>query len=49
MANFRVEHGSQAFNDFVELLGDKIELRGFGGYRGDLDVKGEKKVRYINI
>ncbi len=34
---FNNEHGSDRFDDFLELLGDKIELRGFAGYRGDLD------------
>ncbi len=33
------EHGSEAFEHFLHLLGDRIDLEGFGGYRGDLDVK----------
>jgi len=36
---FNNEHGSEAFEHFLHILGDRIELEGFGGYRGDLDVK----------
>nr|XP_009857983.1 signal-induced proliferation-associated 1-like protein 1 isoform X3 [Ciona intestinalis] len=33
------EHGSPAFDQFLELLGDKIKLSGFNRFRGGLDVK----------
>lgn len=33
-------HGSDAFEDFMQLLGKKIVLKGFKGYRGGLDVRG---------
>jgi hypothetical protein len=36
---FGNETGSEAFEHFLHILGEKIELEGFGGYRGDLDVK----------
>ncbi len=32
------EHGSPEFQRFLQLLGDKIELKGWGGFRGGLDV-----------
>lgn len=31
------EH-SKAFDDFLDLLGDRIRLKGFGKYRGGLDI-----------
>eukprot|EP00127_Corallochytrium_limacisporum_P004296 Clim_evm241s157 gene=Clim_evmTU241s157 len=34
---FNNEDGSPAFNNFVELLGEKIRLQGFKGHRGGLD------------
>jgi hypothetical protein len=34
------EHGSPAFEEFLDFLGDRIKLEGFQGYRGGLDVKG---------
>eukprot|EP00027_Filamoeba_sp_ATCC50430_P004823 CAMPEP_0168560428 /NCGR_PEP_ID=MMETSP0413-20121227/11055_1 /TAXON_ID=136452 /ORGANISM="Filamoeba nolandi, Strain NC-AS-23-1" /LENGTH=851 /DNA_ID=CAMNT_0008591729 /DNA_START=131 /DNA_END=2682 /DNA_ORIENTATION=- len=37
--NFANEHGSPAFDEFLDFLGDKIPLQGWLGYRGDLDVK----------
>jgi len=43
---FNNESGSDKFEEFLEMLGDKIELRGFAGYRGDLDVKGGTTGRY---
>lgn len=33
------EHGSPAFEEFLDFLGDRIKLEGFQGYRGGLDVK----------
>ncbi|KAJ5079210.1 gtpase-activating rap/ran-gap domain-like protein [Anaeramoeba ignava] len=33
------ETGSPAFDDFLNLIGEKIELKGFKGYRGGLDIK----------
>lgn len=34
------ENGSIRFDEFLELLGEKIRLRGWNNYRGGLDVKG---------
>ena len=34
-----IEHGSENFENFLKLLGDKINLRGFSGYCGGLDNK----------
>ncbi|KAK9752078.1 CNH domain [Popillia japonica] len=34
------ETGSPTFDEFLELLGQKIRLRGWDNYRGGLDVKG---------
>jgi len=35
---FSNEHGSNNFNEFINLLGDKIELKGWKGFRAGLDV-----------
>ena len=35
----RVEIGSDAFQKFLNLLGDTITLKGWTGYRGGLDTK----------
>ncbi|MEL6805877.1 MAG: hypothetical protein AAFO91_19085 [Bacteroidota bacterium] len=35
------EHGSPAFDQFLQLLGRKIDLHGFDDFRGGLDVKSE--------
>jgi hypothetical protein len=37
------EHGSPAFDHFLTLLGDRIELRGWSGFRGGLDVHKDTK------
>lgn len=34
------EFGSEKFDQFLNLLGDKIRLRGWDKYRGGLDIKG---------
>ena len=36
-----IEGESADFDNFLELLGDKIALKGWEGYRGGLDVKSE--------
>eukprot|EP01117_Protostelium_nocturnum_P010616 TRINITY_DN3818_c0_g1_i1.p1 TRINITY_DN3818_c0_g1~~TRINITY_DN3818_c0_g1_i1.p1 ORF type:complete len:860 (-),score=351.26 TRINITY_DN3818_c0_g1_i1:43-2622(-) len=36
---FNNEHGSPAFEEFLDFLGDRITLQGWRGYRGDLDTK----------
>ncbi|KAK7597669.1 hypothetical protein V9T40_009894 [Parthenolecanium corni] len=33
------ENGSEEFNEFINLLGDKIRLKGWDKYRGGLDTK----------
>jgi len=35
---FSNEHGSYLFEEFLDLLGDRIKLNGFSGFRGGLDV-----------
>ncbi|KAL5275099.1 GARNL3 family protein [Megaselia abdita] len=35
------EEGSKDFNDFLNILGEKIVLKGWERYRGGLDVKGD--------
>ena len=32
------EHGSKAFEQFLDLLGEKVKLNGFDDYKGGLDV-----------
>ncbi|PRP86824.1 Protein F53A10.2, isoform a [Planoprotostelium fungivorum] len=38
---FGNQHPSQAFDDFLNFLGDKIPLNGWLGHRGDLDTSGD--------
>jgi len=38
---FSNEHGSDSFNYFLELLGDRITLAGFNRFNGGLDVRGD--------
>ena len=33
------EHGSPAFDEFLELIGDKVKMKGFNKYRAQLDNK----------
>lgn len=35
------ETGSEEFDRFINLLGDRVRLKGWDKYRGGLDVKGE--------
>jgi len=37
-----VETGSEEFNQFISLLGNRVRLKGWDKYRGGLDVKGEQ-------
>jgi len=45
---FGNEHGSQAFEEFLNIMGDRIELKGFNGYTGGLntmsDANGKESV-----
>ncbi|RUS24190.1 hypothetical protein BC938DRAFT_473971 [Jimgerdemannia flammicorona] len=41
MLSCRLEQTSPAFHEFLAWLGDTVELKGWKGYRGGLDVKGE--------
>jgi hypothetical protein len=34
------EHGSDQFNEFLDLMGDRITLNGWKNFRGGLDVNG---------
>jgi hypothetical protein len=36
-----LEHGSDQFNEFLTLLGDKITLQGWDGFKGGLSVNGD--------
>ena len=35
---------SPAFERFLDLIGEKVALKGFNDYRGGLDVKGNLKI-----
>lgn len=35
------ETGSEEFNQFISLLGNRVRLKGWDKYRGGLDVKGD--------
>lgn len=39
-SHFRAEEGSESFDEFLGVIGDKIRLKGWERYRGGLDVKG---------
>jgi len=38
---FFSENGSEEFNQFISLLGNRVRLKGWDKYRGGLDVKGK--------
>eukprot|EP01090_Pellita_catalonica_P004197 TRINITY_DN14042_c0_g1_i1.p1 TRINITY_DN14042_c0_g1~~TRINITY_DN14042_c0_g1_i1.p1 ORF type:complete len:212 (-),score=29.48 TRINITY_DN14042_c0_g1_i1:41-676(-) len=38
--------GSKGFREFLELIGTKVRLQGFEGYRGDLNVKNDATGKY---
>ncbi|XP_015374052.1 PREDICTED: GTPase-activating Rap/Ran-GAP domain-like protein 3 [Diuraphis noxia] len=40
------ENGSEEFNQFVSLLGNRVRLKGWDKYRGGLDVKGDMTGEY---
>ncbi len=42
MFDLIVEH-SQAFQEFLDLIGDQIELKGWPHYRGGLDVNSKSQ------
>eukprot|EP01156_Anaeramoeba_ignava_P022459 Anaeramoba_ignava/c20684_g1_i1.p1 GENE.c20684_g1_i1~~c20684_g1_i1.p1 ORF type:complete len:364 (-),score=129.21 c20684_g1_i1:212-1303(-) len=35
-------NGSHEYDEFLKILGEKVELKGFKGYRGGLDIKRKK-------
>ena len=39
---FNLEFGSENFDKFLSVLGEKITLKGWERFRGGLDVKGNK-------
>lgn len=41
------EYGSEKFDEFLGVLGEKIRLKGWERFRGGLDVKGLLKNREI--
>ena len=40
-----LEHGSPAFEEFLELIGMKVKMKGFSKYRAQLDNKSESRDR----
>ena len=42
-----VEFGSESFDEFLGILGEKIRLRGWERFRGGLDVKGKMIVCFF--
>ncbi|KAE9540657.1 hypothetical protein AGLY_003902 [Aphis glycines] len=40
------ENGSEEFNQFISLLGNRVRLKGWDKYRGGLDVKGDMTGEY---
>lgn len=43
-----LECGSQKFEEFLSLLGEKIRLKGWDKYRGGLDIKGKEIIYKLN-
>lgn len=41
-----VEHSSPAFDEFLELIGMKVKMKGFSKYRAQLDNKSKYSVSY---
>lgn len=41
------EYGSEDFEEFLGVLGEKIRLQGWERYRGGLDIKGKKSNKNI--
>ncbi len=39
--SFFAETGSDAFNSFLDFLGERVKLKGYKGYNGGLDVHGK--------
>ncbi len=35
------EHGSEAFDEFLDFLGQRVRLKGFEQYKGGLDTRGD--------
>lgn len=42
-----IEFGSESFEEFLDVLGEKIRLKGWERFRGGLDVKGSYEVWFI--
>ncbi|KAI6233275.1 Signal-induced proliferation-associated 1-like protein 2 [Aphelenchoides fujianensis] len=40
------EHSSPAFEEFLDFLGQRVRLRGFEGYKGGLDTRGDTTGEY---
>jgi signal-induced proliferation-associated 1 like protein 2 len=38
------EFGSEAFDEFLEILGSKVKMRGFPKYRAQLDNKSKESM-----
>jgi hypothetical protein len=44
------EHGmTQSFTDFLDLFSNRIELQGWGGYRGQLSITGQGESYYTQF
>ena len=37
--NYLIEHGSEEWNEFLDVLGTRIQLKGWAQYNAGLDVK----------
>jgi hypothetical protein len=49
MMNLYLETGSESFDTFLEILGDKVPLKGFQGFKAGLDVeKGQTGLEIIH-
>ena len=40
--HYNIEFGSEAFDEFLEVLGSKVKMRGFSKYRAQLDNKSKE-------
>ena len=42
------ESGSAAFEEFLDFIGERVELKGFSKYRAGLDMKSENMLFTVN-
>ena len=49
MPSFLTEKGSEAFSEFLDLLGEEVALEGWQHFRGGLDVKSTYSLSFSTL